>query len=166
MKLPYKYRGLALILLLAVVLPVAMWHFALSDTFGTWRDCRRLAAQLATTGPAAETGEPAVAMAEGPELILSGGLLDTVRNVTAESTVRVAGYVPLVTAEQDCLAVHTARLTLTGGYTALLQVVGKLERTLTFCRVRSMEWHTEIDRQLHCTRLTLTLYIQQIVQKT
>lgn len=42
MNLPYRYRGLGLVGLLALLLPWAAWRFALSDTFGAWRECGRL----------------------------------------------------------------------------------------------------------------------------
>ena len=159
MILPYRYRGVVLLSLIVLVLPWAAWRFALRDTFGAWRDCRRLSAQLAVT-PAAESRGPAAAGVQGAELILSGGLLDTVRLAAA-----VAGYEPLVTLRQDGLAVHTARLTLTGGCTALLRVVAELERALPRCRLRSMEWRTATDRRTRRLQLILTLYIQQIVLK-
>ena len=76
MTLPYRYRGVVLLSLIVLVLPWAAWRFALRDTFGAWRDCRRLSAQLAAT-PAAESRGPAAAGVQGAELILSGGLLDT-----------------------------------------------------------------------------------------
>ena len=131
MTLPYRYRGVVLLSLIVLVLPWAAWRFALRDTFGAWRDCRRLSA----------------AGVQGAELILSGGLLDTVRLAAAHAAVQVAGYEPLVTLRQDGLAVHTARLTLTGGCTALLRVVAELERALPRCRLRSMEWRTATDRR-------------------
>ena len=155
MILPYRYRGVVLLSLIVLVLPWAAWRFALRDTFGAWRDCRRLSAQLAVT-PAG---------VQGAELILSGGLLDTVRLAAAHAAVQVAGYEPLVTLRQDGLAVHTARLTLTGGCTALLRVVAELERALPRCRLRSMEWRTATDRRTRRLQLILTLYIQQIVLK-
>ena len=80
MNLPYRYRGLSLVGLLALLLPWAAWHFALSDTFGAWRECGRLERRLdalAPTTPA--TGATVPAAVEAPELILSGGLLDSVR---------------------------------------------------------------------------------------
>ena len=164
MTLPYRYRGVVLLSLIVLVLPWAAWRFALRDTFGAWRDCRRLSAQLAAT-PAAESRGPAAAGVQGADLILSGGLLDTVRLAAAHAAVQVAGYEPLVTLRQDGLAVHTARLTLTGGCTALLRVVAELERALPRCRLRSMEWRTATDRRTRRLQLILTLYIQQIVLK-
>ena len=73
MNLPYRYRGLGLVGLLALLLPWAAWHFALSDTFGAWRECGRLERRLdalAPTTPA--TGAAVPAAVEAPELILSG----------------------------------------------------------------------------------------------
>lgn len=163
MTLPYRYRGIVLLAALVVVLPWAAWHFALRDTFGAWRDCRRLAARLETFAP--ETVLPTAVTADARELVLSGGLLDTVRRAAAELSVQVAGYEPLVTADRDGVAVHTAQLTLTGGYVPLVRVVDALERTLPDCRLRSLDWQATTDRRTRKTQLTLTLYIQQIVLK-
>jgi len=163
MTLPYKYRGIVLLAGLAVVLPWMAWHFALHDTFTAWSDCRRLAARLETL--ALMAAQPAATHAGDRELILSGGLLDTVRRAAAQHAVQVAGYEPLVTAERDGVAVHTAQLTLTGGYGPLLQVVDALERTLPACRLRSLDWQAAPERRTRRMQLTLTLYIQQIVLK-
>ena len=133
MNLPYRYRGLGLVGLLALLLPWAAWHFALSDTFGAWRECGRLERRLdalAPTTPA--TGATVPAAVEAPELILSGGLLDS------------------------------AQLTLTGPFTELLRTVERLERRLPACRLRSAEWQTATRPRTRRTQLTLTLHIQQL----
>ena len=123
MNLPYRYRGLSLVGLLALLLPWAAWHFALSDTFGAWRECGRLERRLdalAPTTPA--TGAAVPAAVEAPELILSGGLLDSVRRF-APAGVHTTGYVPAVTLRQDGIEIHTAQLTLTGPFAELLRTV-------------------------------------------
>ena len=55
MNLPYRYRGLGLVGLLALLLPWAAWHFALSDTFGAWRECGRLERRLDALAPTSES---------------------------------------------------------------------------------------------------------------
>lgn len=97
MKLPYKYRGAVLLASLTVVLPWAAWRFALGDTFGTWRECRRLCVQLAAMAPAPAPGERVAAVVQGSELVFSGLLLDTVRQAADSVGVQVTGYEPLVT---------------------------------------------------------------------
>lgn len=163
MNVPYKYRGILLLALLVLVLPFAAWRFALCDTLGAWRDCRRLTARLETLTPV--TAQKTAAALPDRELILSGGLLDTVRRAAGMLSVQVAGYEPLVTSVQDGAAVHTAQLTLTGRYTELVRVVDALERALPACRLRSLEWQAQTDRRTRKTHLTLTLYIQQIALK-
>lgn len=163
MKLPYQYRGVVLLALLTVVLPWGVWRFALRDTFGVWRDCRRLSARLEHLAPAS-IREP-VSRPGGRELILSGGLLDTVRRTAAGTAVQIAAYEPLVSEQRDGIAVHTAQLILTGGYSALVRVIDQLERTLPQCRLRSLEWRATLDRRTRKTQLMLTLHIQQIAFK-
>ena len=114
---------------------------------------------------APETVRTVACAADGRELVLSGALLAAVRPAAAESDVQVSGYEPLVSVRYDGLAVHTAQLTLTGGYGPLLRVVAALERTLPACRLRTLEWRAAPDRRTRRMRLTLTLYVQQIVLK-
>lgn len=162
MNLPYRYRGLSLVGLLALLLPWAAWRFALSDTFGAWRECGRLERRLdalAPTTPA--TGAAVPAAVEAPELILSGGLLDSVRRF-APAGVRATGYVPVTTLRQDGIEIRTAQLTLTGPFAELLRTVETLERRLPACRLRSAEWQTVVQPRTRRTQLTLTLYIQQL----
>ena len=162
MNLPYRYRGLSLVGLLALLLPWAAWHFALRDTFGAWRECGRLERRLdalAPTTPA--TGAAVPAAVEAPELILSGGLLDSVRRF-APAGVHTTGYVPAVTLRQDGIEIHTAQLTLTGPFAELLRTVETLERRLPACRLRSAEWQTATRPRTRRTQLTLMLYIQQL----
>lgn len=161
MNVPYKYRGAALLALLIIILPGAAWHFALSDTFGAWRECRRLERRLEILAPMTPATEAAMPSAvETPELILSGALLDSVRRF-APAGVRATGYQPEVTLRQDGIEIHTAQLTLTGGFGELLRTTDALERRLPACRVRSAEWCTAVQPRTRRTQLVLTLYVQQ-----
>jgi len=162
MSVPYNYRGLGLLALMALLLPWAAWRFALSGTFGTWRECRRLERRLDALVPTTPaTGVAVPSAVELPELILSGGLLDSVRRF-APAGVRTTGYAPAVTLRQDGIEVRTAQLTLTGSFAGLLRTVEALERRLTACRLRSAEWQTAAQPRTRRTQLTLTLHIQQL----
>lgn len=163
MNIPYRYRGLGALTLLLVVLPWAAWRFALHDTYDTWRECRRLERRYGTLGPIApETTPPA---AQAPELILSGALLNTVRRI-APHGVRAAGYISAVTLRQDDMEVHTAQITLTGSFVALLRTVEALEKRLHNGRMRSVQWHAAAEHRTRRTQLVLTLYIQQLTITT
>lgn len=161
MKLPDKYHGIGWLVLLLGVLPCVGWCFAVGDTVEAWCECRRLESRLTALG--ADAVRPAALASDGRELVLSGALLDSVRRAAEGHPVRVAGYEPCVTLRQDGVALHTAQVTLTGTYSALLQVADRLERSLSACRLRTTEWRTTADRKSRQAQLTLTLYIQQIV---
>lgn len=162
MNVPYRYRGLGLAALLVVVLPWTAWRFALSETFAAWRACRQLERRLEALAPATlATGTAVRPAADAPELILSGGLLDSVRRF-APAAVGVTGYVPVVTQRQEGIAVRTAQLVLTGPFAELLRTVETLERRLPACRLRSVEWRTIVQPRTRRTQLVLTLHIQQL----
>ena len=164
MNMPYRYRGLGLLALLVVALPWMAWRFALHDTFAAWRECRRLERRLEALVPTAPTAPAARPLwpsaVEAPELILSGGLLDSVRRF-APAGVHATGYVPAVTLRQDGIEIRTAQLTLTGPFAELLRTVDALERCLPACRLRSAEWQTIVQPRTRRPQLVLTLYVQQ-----
>ena len=163
MNLPYRYRGLGLLALLVVALPWAAWRFALHDTLAAWRECGRLERRLEALAPA--TGGDAPPAVTPPESILSGGLLDSVRRF-APAGVRVTGYVPVTTLQQDGIEIRTAQLALTGSFAGLLRTVEAIERRLPACRMRCAEWRTTAHPRTRRTQLTLTLHIQQLTLKT
>lgn len=163
MKLPYAYRGLMMLGALLVVLPWTTWRFALRDTFAAWRDCRRFARELSVVASGSRPSQP-IASDEAAELLLSGRLLDTLRR-HAPCGIAVIGYLPVVGETQDGLAVHTARLELTGGFHALLPAMRLLERHLPDCRIRSLEWRMRTEPGTRRRQLVLTVHVQQIVSE-
>lgn len=160
MTVPYRYRGAALLFLLLVVLPWAAWRYALHDTFAAWRACRALERRVERLTPeAAKAGDPVLGRT-APEAILSGGLLDTLRRM-APASVGVAGYRPVVTLREDGIGIHTAEVTLAGPWHDLLRTMHRLEKELSACRLRTVEWSLATEPRTRAPRLVLTLYIQQ-----
>ena len=165
MKLTYKYRGIVWLFLLVVLLPWAAWHYAAGDTVRAAIECRRLTARLDAAGSqtAVSAFDPS-AYAEQRELVLSGILLDTLQGEIAARSLRVTGYVPVVTEQQDGLALHTAQFSLTGRFTDLVRFVRHVRRLLPQCRLRAAVWRCATDRATRRPQLTLTLYVQQLTQ--
>lgn len=157
MKLPYPYRGLAMLSALIVLLPAAAWRYAVSGTVRTAIECRRLRAQTAAI-PAAPS-DSAAFVAGTRDMLLSGLLLGH-----AGCDVQVTGYTPVVTDCQGALAVHTAELSMAGTFADLLHSLHRIERAAPECVVRSVCWSLAADRAAKSERLTLTLYVQQLVK--
>lgn len=162
MKLPYRYRGPVMLALLFAVLPWTAWHFALRDTADALLACCRLSRELAAAVPSRPS--QGVVMSVETEQLLSGRLLDTLRRHALQGVV-ISGYLPLVGEVRDGLAIHTARLELTGSFHALLPTVRVLERHLPCCRIRSLEWRVRTTPKNRNRQLVLTIHIQQIVSE-
>lgn len=165
MKIPYRYRGLVLLVLL-VLLPVVVWRFALRESVSTWRDVRSLSQELAST-ISSTSGRDLfeTSFLATSEMILSGKLLDSLRNC-ASTDIRVSGYIPVITQRETDMVLHTAQVTLTGPYHELLHVIHELEKKLPFCNLYSMEWRIETLYRTQSKQLFLTLYIQQLTITT
>lgn len=152
-----------MLVLLFAALPWATWHFALQDTVSAWLACRRLSREVAAADVSYRSPHR-VEEVEETELLLSGRLLDTLRKHVPQGVV-VLGYQPLVGEVRDGLAIHTARLELTGNFHALLPTVRVLERHLPECRIRSLEWCMRTTAKNRGRQLVLTVHIQQIVSE-
>ena len=165
MKLSYKYRGIVYLFLLVVLLPWTAWHYAVEDTVRAAFECRRLTARLDVAGVQASVSAfyPA-AYAGQRELVLSGILLDTLQTEIAARNLRVTGYVPVVTEQQDGLELHTAQLSFTGQFTDLVRFIRHAKQTLSQCRLCAAVWQCTTDRVTRQPQLTLTLYVQQLTQ--
>lgn len=165
MNLPFKYRGLAWLGLLFCILPWCIWHFALSSTFKIWHDCIRMKhlAEQVSAASDMSLNMTASIQKDIPELILSGGVLDSLRRLSSNRDIHIAAYYPVVTMSLESAAVHSAQMTLTGRYVDLLQVVFQLGQELPNCRFRAMNWCTTINPRTRCQQLELTLYIQQLI---
>lgn len=166
MTLPYKYRGVVMTAALVVLLPVAAWRFALAGSFATWRECRQLEKRLEQV--ATITPDSDMSVRNGvttSDLILSGTLLDTVRRYAAPG-LRITGYFPVTTSQQDGIEIRTAQLMLTGSFHELLLSVQALEEHLPECRLRSLQWQTVVQHRTRKPQLVLTLYIQQLTLKS
>lgn len=155
MKLPYRYRGLAMMIALLILLPAAAWRYAIRDTVRTASECLKLRAEISALPDTAE--DAASGLRNRRELILSGLLLDHIGR-----DVRVTGYTPAVTERRGSLALHTAEVALTGTFAELLRILHRIEREVPECAVRSAVWRLTEDRAAPNERLTLTMYIQQI----
>lgn len=165
MKLPYKYRGIVYLFLLVVLLPWTAWHYAVGDTVRAALECRRLTARLDVAGihTAVSAFNPTT-FAHQRELVLSGVLLDTLQGEIASRNLRVTGYVPFVTEQQEGLELHTAQLSLTGRFTNLVRFIRHTQRALPQCRLCAAVWQSTTDRQTRQPQLVLTLYVQQLTQ--
>lgn len=163
MKVPYQYRGIMLLVLFIVVLPWVVWHFALHNTFITWRDCRYLARKLevAESLPS-KYQKPIKDYTNIPELILSGRLLDSLRRYISDRDVKVVGYEPQITEKQGSLELHVARITLDGNFKDLLRMTYTLE-SMPFCRLRSMGWTVYTDHRRKQKFLTLIIYVEPLL---
>ena len=165
MKLPYKYRGVVYLSLLFVLLPWAAWYYAIGNTVYAAIECRRLTTRLQATDSRAATSDfdPA-AYADQQELVLSGVLLDALQGEIAALNLRVTGYVPVITEQQEGLELHTAQFSLTGRFVDLIWMMRYVQQNLPQCRLCAAVWQCATDRTTRKPQLTLTIYVQQLIQ--
>lgn len=162
MNVPYKYRGAGLLVLLLLLLPWVSWQYALRDTFGAWRDCRRLRNQMQQI---VQTGrESAASPISGPALLSDGALVRELLPEASRHQVTLRDYKPLVSSRIEGLEVHTAALTMEGSYAGILRVVYHFERHFPCCKSVSLRFNGVVSPDRRRRHTEATLYIEQIVE--
>ncbi len=157
-----KYRGLAHLLAVVVLLPLLAWRLALGDTVGKWREAQRTEKQLVQmrTQSAAPVPEPVAATAEH---IRDGVLLDQI--VCGPAACEVVRYTPYITGSTEGVTVHTAEIVLNTDYLGAVRIIDRIERTMPASRLRSVAMRTLTPRGSKQPQLHATLIVQQIEQK-
>ncbi len=164
MNVGYKYRGGLMVIGLFVMLPIVVWRYAVGNTVRTVFECRHLHRELevSTDSVGQRFAEPYRCGEQ--DLILSGVILDSLCDYLDGGGVHVSGYTPVVTGQNGPLSLHTAELILTGDFHDMLLTLHHIETSFSECVVRSAVWRVVQDRAARAERLTLTVYVEQLVK--
>ncbi len=155
-----KYRGLAHLLGVAVVLPLLAWRLALADTAGKWREARRTEKQL--TALRTQDAAPAAPLLVVGEHIRDGELLGEI--LCGPGCCEVVKYTPYVANAADGLAIHTAEVVLNTDCLSFVRIVDHIERTMPASRLRSVSLRAMVPRGSTRPQLYGMLIIQQIAE--
>jgi hypothetical protein len=140
-----RFKGLAYLIGLVVVVPWLTYNLAIGKTVRTAREAGRANKEIAElkgrgAGAPVEKGEPKLQNGAIMTRISGGGCT-------------VVKYTPYITESRGGLAVHTAQLVLSGPYKNLVRVVERAEKE---SRLVSVEFKSAKDG------LRATLILQEI----
>ncbi len=145
---------------LLVAAPWLVYNVAISDTVKLNRElkhARREIAQLQRQ----KRDAPAMVV-ETASGLDNGELIPSIMDCDAGGRCAVVRYTPYITENHDGLAVHTAELVLSGGYTDLVRLVERAETGDPGSRLVSAAFRSVRQRQRRQTQLQVTLILQQI----
>jgi hypothetical protein len=160
-----RYKGLLLLVGLVVIVPWVVWNIAIGGTVRLARESKRMEREIAQLEgdrrerPAGGTVE----VAGGAELA-SGNVIADIMGCDAGRRCSVVSYTPYVTQSEGTFEVHTAELTLSGGYADLLRLTERAERQAPSCRLVSAVFRSVKQRQRQPAQLRVTLILQQITE--
>ncbi len=157
-----KYRGLAYLLAVVVLLPLLAWSLALSGTASQWRETRKAEKQLDAMRQQNGTSAVSAVALAAQEHISDGELLGDI--LCGPGCCEVVKYVPYVTGNADGLALHTAEIVLNTDYKSLVQIVDNIERTMPLSRLKSLSLRSVTPRGSNQVQLHAVLIIQQITE--
>ncbi len=155
-----KYRGLAYLVALLVLLPLLAWRLALADTASQWRMARRMEWLLPEMREQAASPVASAAAVSATEQIRDGELLGEI--LCGPGCCEVVKYTPYLSGSTDGLTLHTAEVVLNTDYASLVRIVDNVECNMPQVRLRSVTLRAVTPRGSRQVQLYALLVIQQI----
>lgn len=160
-----KYKGLASLALLLVVLPLAAWKLAVADTVRMHRESRRMekAIELAGDGEG-QGGKSGSGVIATTDMIQSPLLMETMGLIAANNGAKVTGYTHYTNQNDNGLLWQTAEIELTGTYRAIVKAVYEIESDIAPSKLASLAIRMVRDPYNRKGKLVAILYIEQLRQ--
>lgn len=164
MKLTARYKGLAWLVLVVLILPLLAWRYALNGTTDQWLSARKNRRQTELLcGAANRPIDPRTALTTSEEMLLSGSLIAAVLPSAESEKLSIGHFSPCVTSDQDGVLLATGQMSLEGGFAGMVRVINMMEREIPQCKIISAQFHSVKPRGRGAVKtLNCTIYIQQI----
>ena len=161
-----KYKGIAWLALVVVIVPLVVYNYAVSGTVKQWRMTgkqRRQIEQLRSTHSRATAAESILTV--DTEMILSGLAVARMLPFIEAENLRIEHFSPCVTSDTDGILLTTGQLSVQGRFAGIVKLLERLEREMPYCKIISANYRSTKPRNRGSTKtLTCTIYIQQITE--
>lgn len=158
-----KYRGLAYLTVLLLVLPYMVWSMAISETIAMWRFARKTTARIALFETDTVTSAAAMAESAHGKALFEGQLIEAINPLSEKYQIKVVKFTPYISEKTDGVVLHTAELILEGSYTGLVRIIEHIESNVGQPHLVSVAFKSTRRDRSRPPVLTTTLVLQQIV---
>jgi hypothetical protein len=160
-----KYRGIAWLTLIVVVIPLVVYRYAVSGTveqLHLTRKYRRQIEQLRSTQH--QSAELLSVETTDTEMILSGLMVAELLPFIESERLNIENYTPYVTSDKDGIVLTTGQLSVEGAFTSIVKLLWQIEQQMPWCKIISVQYDSVKPRNRGSTKkLICTIYIQQIM---
>ncbi len=165
MKIPQKYKGILYLVLLVIVLPVAVYSFALRGTIVKWN---RLAvventidslrsAPISSDTPSLQITIP------NRDIISDGAIINIASQEMERSRVSVEKFTIYNIYDSENVKVVATEMELSGGYKSIVKVIDFIETNVSECRIASLEFRTKKRERQNVYYLSANILLQQVI---
>lgn len=165
MKWLAKYKGIAWLALVVVIVPLAVYNYAIRSTVKQWRMTGKYRQEIELLrGAQSRSAKPQSIQTTDTEMILSGLAVAGLLPFIESEKLRIEHFSPYVTSDKDGIALTTGQLSVQGTFAGIVKLLCQLESEMPYCKVISTQYRSVKPRNRGSTKtLTCTIYIQQIM---
>ncbi len=160
-----KYKGIAWLALVVMIVPLTVYRYAISGTVNQWRmtgKYRQEIEQLRSTRSL--SAKPQSVSTTDTEMILSGFMVAGLLPIIESEDMRIEHFSPCVTSDKDGIILTTGQLSVQGSFAAIVKLLWHIEHDMPYGKIISARYCTTKPRNRGSTKtLTCTIYIQQIM---
>lgn len=163
MKKYEKYKGLAYLVILLVVIPSLVWNMTISETVGMWRSTRKITARIALLEADTLSQGDGVSNDGSKGMLFDGQWLETIYTFTEKHKAKVVKFTPYTSEKTEGAVLYTAELILEGSYAGLVRIIEHIEKDKNQCHLISVSFKTSHPDRSRPQKLTTRLILQQII---
>ena len=160
-----KYKGLAYLAILLVVIPYLVWSMALSGTVRMWNSLQETTKRIALLE--SKTNDMGVELSAGTSQdtvsIFDWQLIEAIHPLTEKYNAKIVKFTPYISENIEVAALYTAELILEGNYAGLVRIIEHIENDITKSRLISVTFKTTRRDRSKPRELTTILILQQII---
>ncbi|MDR2125809.1 MAG: hypothetical protein LBP63_03120 [Prevotellaceae bacterium] len=162
-----KYKGIVYLIALLIILPMMVYLLALNKTLNTYTEYHKTLAEienLEATMTNADAKTPEQVMSQ--DYISNGLILNYINNSDKldAGDIIIDKFIPSKIDLGNGLFVHTAQITVYSDYISIVKAINNLE-TANMCKIVSVHFQSEQNRQTNRVKLKANIIIQQIQEQ-
>ncbi|MDR2064258.1 MAG: hypothetical protein LBP85_00905 [Prevotellaceae bacterium] len=163
-----KYKGITYLAALLIILPTAIYLFALNKTLNVYTEYHKVLDEIENleTSMINVTEKTPELPAVSKDYISNGLIVNYLKTVdkTTENNIVIDKFIPSKIDLGNGLFVHTAQITVYSDYISIVKALNNLEKE-NLCNIISVHFQAEKNRQTDKVKLKANIIIQQIMEQ-
>ncbi|MDR2293314.1 MAG: hypothetical protein LBE11_07565 [Prevotellaceae bacterium] len=164
-----KYKGIVYLVALLIVLPIMIYLFVFGKTVNTYNEYHRVLNEIENleTTMVDVTDKTSELSIISQDYISNGLIVNYIKDNSQanDNDIIIDKFIPSKIDLNNGLFVHIAQITVYSDYISIVKAINKIEKMAVPCKIISVHFQSEKNRQTGNIKLKANIIIQQILEQ-